>query len=104
MDFDSDATLVHPPMTESPVDTTWRGYPYNLFCNWTTDQVRRSKIISGCAQLDSCSIHKVDVLSNGKIDDGLEDQAYVVSRETADEFWEGVLDSVRQPSLVQDLT
>ncbi|KAL4063406.1 cora-like Mg2+ transporter protein-domain-containing protein [Scleroderma citrinum] len=99
MDFDSDTTFVRPLRTESPVDTTWRGYPYNLFRNWTSDQVRRSKIVSGCAQLDSCCIHKVDVLSDGKIDDGLEDQVYSVSRETVDKYWESLLES--RPSHVR---
>lgn len=98
MDFDSDPIFARPPKTETPlIDTTWRGYPYNLFCNWTADQVKRSKILSACAQFDSCSIHKVDVLSDGRIDDALEDQAFVVSRETADKFWEAVLESVMQP-------
>ncbi|KIJ63967.1 hypothetical protein HYDPIDRAFT_175727 [Hydnomerulius pinastri MD-312] len=93
MDFDSNPTLVQPPRAESPIDSTWRDYPHNLFRHWTSDQIKRSKIMSGCCQVGTCSVHKVDVLSSGIFDDMNHDQSYVVSSETADEFWNILLES-----------
>ncbi|KAH7907082.1 hypothetical protein BJ138DRAFT_541617, partial [Hygrophoropsis aurantiaca] len=76
-------------------DKSWRGYPQNLFANWTHDQVKRSKMLTSCSSPGDSSIYMIDVM---------EDASFVghpvisVTTEGADEFWDFV-EGVRPPDI-----
>ncbi|KAH7890287.1 hypothetical protein F5I97DRAFT_7352 [Phlebopus sp. FC_14] len=91
MDFDADFPVVESPVSVPGVDgKRWMGYPQNLFGNWTPDQVRRSKMLSGCSQSDVCWVHKVDVFDDGGFEENVEDQTAEVVTDRAEEFWDRV--------------
>ena len=62
----------------------WEGYPQNRFQNWTADKVGRSKILTSCSQSGTCSIYRVDVMSNGKFRDR---ETFSVQEGKEAEFW-----------------
>ena len=95
MDFDADSDIAldtdNTPATPDADAQLWRGYPQNLFGNWKPDQVKRSKILNNCSQLDNCLVHWLDVLDDGTfniLDEEGRDQTTRVPRDRADEFWE----------------
>ncbi|OAX32053.1 hypothetical protein K503DRAFT_852217 [Rhizopogon vinicolor AM-OR11-026] len=49
-----------------PIDRSWRGYPQNLFKNWTHGQVDRSQMLKKCLKNHSSTIYWLDVLDNGE--------------------------------------
>lgn len=85
IDFDSDSNVL-PPIPEE-VDGTWKGYPQNLFGNWTPDKVDRSKMLRSCSQGTS-NIFRVDVLDGGLFDDDVVRGTISVSADNIDEILE----------------
>ena len=110
VDFDTDTDIVLdvdntpiPPDARAP---PWRGYPQDLFGNWKPDQVKRSKILSNCSQLDNCLVHWLDVLKDGTftiLDEEGRDQTTRATRDRADEFWK-LLQTPVSCSLLGDLS
>lgn len=96
MDFDTDADITlnrdNTPASPGVADgQSWRGYPEALFGNWKPDQVKRSKMLSNCSELDMCSVHWLDVLKDGTftvLDEEGRDQTSRVTPERINEFWE----------------
>ncbi|KDQ62116.1 hypothetical protein JAAARDRAFT_449616 [Jaapia argillacea MUCL 33604] len=86
MDLRSDFFQLAQPPQAQPVDTSWPGYPQNLFPNWTPDQTRRGKITGplGPPQTGVSSIYKVDVLLDGSFSD--HEQFWV--KDNDEHFWE----------------
>ncbi|KAG1736667.1 uncharacterized protein EDB91DRAFT_1055551, partial [Suillus paluster] len=104
MDFDTDFDITldhdHAPTSPDAAAQSWRGYPEALFGNWKPDQVKRSKILSNCSQLDMCSVHWLDILGDGTftiLDEEGRDQTSRVSRDCVDEFWELLQTPVSHP-------
>jgi len=96
MDFDTDNDMAFDNSEASPAPPhpevqSWRGYPQNLFGNWKPDQVKRSKLLINCSQLDDCLVHWLDVLNDGTfttLDEEGRDQTTRATRDRANEFWE----------------
>lgn len=95
MDFDTDFDIAldynRTPTSPDAAAQSWRGYPETLFGNWQPDQVKRSKMLSNCSQLDMCSVHWLDILRDGTftiLDGEGRDQTSRVMRDRVDEFWE----------------
>ncbi|KAG2138016.1 hypothetical protein DEU56DRAFT_945835 [Suillus clintonianus] len=99
MDFDtdSDVTLSRDQPPAAPEagaagqSEPWRGYPAALFGNWQPDQVKRSKMLSNCSEVDTCSVHWLDVLKDGDfkilVEEGI-DQTSRITHDRMGEFWE----------------
>ncbi|KAF8553795.1 hypothetical protein OG21DRAFT_1463498 [Imleria badia] len=86
MDFDTDASEVHPfPPGELGQDPEWSHYPQSLFRNWTHDQVERCGILK-FAPNEPCSVYKVDVFKDGSFDKNDEDRTVEVQNPRA--YWE----------------
>ncbi|KAG1837319.1 hypothetical protein DFJ58DRAFT_669005 [Suillus subalutaceus] len=105
MDFDtdSDITLSRDNIPASPgaAGQSWRGYPEALFGNWKPDQVKRSKMLSNCSELDMCSVHWLDVLTDGTftvLDEEGRDQTTRITPERLNEFW-GLLQTPRPANI-----
>ncbi|KAG2130887.1 hypothetical protein DEU56DRAFT_740368, partial [Suillus clintonianus] len=104
MDFD-----VEVKASTTAIDKTWRGYPQNLFGNWTPDQVKRSKMIEKCSVNKSSTVYWMDVRHDGSFatsDVGGKGSTTVVAAENEDEFWEILQgqrpDNIRVRSLFVD--
>ncbi|KAH7904149.1 hypothetical protein BJ138DRAFT_1186052 [Hygrophoropsis aurantiaca] len=95
MDFGSDFGLVHPSPPQGITDKSWRGYPQNLFANWTHDQVKRSKMLTSCSNSGDSSIYMIDVMEDASF---VEHPVISVTTEDADEFWDFV-EEVRPPDI-----
>jgi hypothetical protein len=72
------------------IDKSWRGYPQNLFGNWTPDQVKRSQMLIKCSNNHTSTVYWMDVLDNGmftrsNMGNG---SASTVTSENEDTFWE----------------
>lgn len=85
IDFDDDSNVL-PPISEE-VDQTWKGYPQNLFGNWTPDKIDRSKMLTSCSQGTS-NIFKVDVLDDSRFDNDVVRETISVSADDIDETLE----------------
>ncbi|KAG6331202.1 hypothetical protein ID866_7885 [Astraeus odoratus] len=89
MDFDADFPGFDvPTSTPGETESTWKGYPQNIFRNWTPDQVGRSKMLSSCSS-SVCMVSVVDVLDDGGFDEAAAREApsaYPVGDTNA--FWE----------------
>lgn len=92
MDFDVDTS---PSTTD--IDPSWRGYPQNLFGNWTPDQVERSKMLGRCLLNNSSTIYWMDVLNDGSFRKG---DTTVVGNEHEDGFWDILQGQVSLTSLI----
>ncbi|KAF8416145.1 hypothetical protein L210DRAFT_3429843, partial [Boletus edulis BED1] len=70
MDFDADDSQVLPlPPGGLGQDPEWDHYPQSLFGNWTHDQVERCGILRmNPTHNQTCSMHRVDVLTGGEFD------------------------------------
>lgn len=84
MDFDVDPHTSSSGSVE--VDKSWKGYPQNIFGNWTPDQVHRSKMLAGRSS-GTCKIYRVDVLKDGTFDEGIASRALTVPPDCRDECW-----------------
>ncbi|KAG1767127.1 hypothetical protein EDD22DRAFT_950237 [Suillus occidentalis] len=106
MDFDTDTDITlnrdNTPASPGVADSqSWRGYPETLFGNWKPDQVKRSKMLSNCSELDMCLVHWLDVLTDGTftvLDEEGRDQTSRVTPERINEFWE-LLQTPRPPNI-----
>ncbi|KAJ8593415.1 hypothetical protein M405DRAFT_879332, partial [Rhizopogon salebrosus TDB-379] len=65
MDFSKIDDMTVTTQDTTSIDESWRGYPQNLFGNWTPDQVGRSQILMKCSKNQSSTIYWMDVLDNG---------------------------------------
>ncbi|KDQ53421.1 hypothetical protein JAAARDRAFT_161934 [Jaapia argillacea MUCL 33604] len=88
MDLPSDVLQLAPPPQANQVDSSWPGYPQNLFPNWSPDQARRGKITGPARPPERgvSTIYKVDVLQNGRFADH---EVFLVKDED-EEFWKGM--------------
>jgi hypothetical protein len=72
------------------IDQTWRGYPQNLFGNWTPEQVA-GEMLSKCSNNQPSTIYWMDLLKSGKFttpDMGANGHTSTTStNENEDEFW-----------------
>lgn len=85
MDFDADPSEVHPlPPGGLGHDPEWSHYPQSLFGNWTHDQVERCGILK-VIHNEACSVHKVDVFTDGSFERGEEDRTVKV--EDSRSYW-----------------
>ncbi|KIK18808.1 hypothetical protein PISMIDRAFT_175694 [Pisolithus microcarpus 441] len=70
---------------------SWKKYPQNLpkDLDWAPDQVRRSRILTGCAHSQICSIHIVDVSKDGHYNKASGDGTITVTADniSAQAFW-----------------
>ncbi|KAF8841445.1 hypothetical protein BDN67DRAFT_1010645 [Paxillus ammoniavirescens] len=99
MDFDED---FHDVGSTSQGTTnldihSWKGYPQNLFPNWTERQVKRCRMLTACPDAERCHIFKVDVFNDGKFDE-VDDPA-VVYGGIEGEFWKHI--SVPRPENIR---
>jgi hypothetical protein len=90
MDFSKidDTTVTTQDTTR--IDESWRGYPQNMFGNWTPDQVGRSQMLLKCSKNQSSTIYWMDVLNNGmfaRANMGNGDTS-TVRTANEDEFWD----------------
>lgn len=95
MDFDTDSDITlnrdNEPASPSAAGQSWHGYPEALFGNWKPDQVKRSKMLSNCSELDICTVHWVDVLTDGSftvLNEEGRDQTTRITPECINEFWD----------------
>ena len=77
---------------DDEIDKSWRGYPRNLFGNWTPDQVQRSEMLIKCSKNQSSTVYMMDVLNNGKfisstMGDGNPHDPSTVGPANEDVFW-----------------
>ncbi|KAI5989358.1 hypothetical protein EDD15DRAFT_2285207, partial [Pisolithus albus] len=86
-DFDVDTHTSSSLSAE--VDHTWKGYPQNLFGNWTPEQVVRSGMLTNCHS-GTCGIYTVDVVKDGTFDKDMASKVLNVPVSGLDEFWENV--------------
>ncbi|KAH7921422.1 hypothetical protein BV22DRAFT_1132288 [Leucogyrophana mollusca] len=91
MDFSVDLAEIPPA---SPIDRSWKGYPQNIFGNWTPDQVDRSEMLTRCSTCGKCMIYNVYVNQDGKFADP---QAHSVQKDDEEEFW-NLLQEGRPPA------
>jgi len=85
MDFDADVSEVCPlPPGELGQDPEWSHYPQSLFGNWTHDQVQRCGILKSTHR-ETCSVHKVDVFTDGSFDRSDEGRSFEVKNPRA--YW-----------------
>ncbi|KAI9568117.1 hypothetical protein HD554DRAFT_2022923, partial [Boletus coccyginus] len=85
MDFDADVSEVCPlPPGELGQDPEWSRYPQSLFGNWTHDQVERCGILKP-AHHETCSVHKVDIFTDGSFDRNDEGRTFKVENPRA--YW-----------------
>lgn len=96
MDFDVDTHTSSSVSAE--VDHTWKGYPQNLFGNWTPEQVDRSGMLTHCHS-GTCRIYTVDVVKDGTFDKDMASKVLNVPVSGLDEFWESV--NVKRPENVR---
>ncbi|KAF9219670.1 hypothetical protein BS17DRAFT_788901 [Gyrodon lividus] len=98
MDFEEDFPVVGSTSqgTADPDTRSWKGYPQNLFPNWTQSQVKRCRMLTACPDSETCRIFKVDMFNSGKFDEGMDEHGPgVVYGGTEDGFWEQI--SVPRP-------
>lgn len=91
MNFDSETN--HMINCDAPDQSSgWQGYPQNLFGNWTSEQVKQSKMFKTGSTNQSSTIYWMDVRepdgSFAKSDVGGKGDTTVVSAQNLDEFWE----------------
>ncbi|KAG9311756.1 hypothetical protein JVU11DRAFT_7999 [Chiua virens] len=75
MDFDVDASEVHPLPPGLTQDDRWRYYPQSLFGNWTRDQVERCGILK-IPRDQRCKLYTVTVLEGGIFEKTTEDHSF----------------------------
>ncbi|KIK80758.1 hypothetical protein PAXRUDRAFT_833344 [Paxillus rubicundulus Ve08.2h10] len=99
MDFDEDFPVVGSTSHgTTDLDThSWKGYPQNLFPNWTERQVKRCRMLTACPDGNTCHIFKVDVFHDGGFDEV--DEPLVVYGGIEGEFWEQI--SVLRPENIR---
>ncbi|KAG1811017.1 hypothetical protein EV424DRAFT_1542734 [Suillus variegatus] len=64
VDFNTDLSSSDPLFEKGKHE--WRGYPQELFGNWTATPVGRSEMLKRCPRSDPCIIYGIDVMNNGQ--------------------------------------
>ncbi|KAG1807461.1 uncharacterized protein BJ212DRAFT_1303431 [Suillus subaureus] len=87
VDFNTDLSSPEPPFRKG--EHEWRGYPQELFGNWSPIPVARSQMLTRCAHtVKPCIIYTVDVTGDGQFkipEQGLHRVEVPEGKET--EFW-----------------
>ncbi|KAG1752038.1 hypothetical protein EDB19DRAFT_1628169, partial [Suillus lakei] len=86
VDFNTDLSTSEPPFQKG--EHEWRGYPQELFGNWSPIPVARSKMMTQCAHGTPCVIYGIDVTGDGQFkihEQGL--HRIEVSEEKENQFW-----------------
>lgn len=103
VDFKTDLPSSEPPFRKG--EHEWRGYPQELFGNWSPIPVARSKMLIQCARtVQPCIIYGIDVTGDGQFktrEEGL--YRVEVSKEKEDEFWSQLQGEVRKNVRVRAL-
>ncbi|KIJ15856.1 hypothetical protein PAXINDRAFT_11434 [Paxillus involutus ATCC 200175] len=98
MDFDEDLHVGSTSQETTDLDThSWKGYPQNLFPNWSERQVKRCRMLTACPDAERCRIFKADVFNDAKFDEV--DDPSVVYGGIEGEFWEQI--SVPRPENIR---
>ncbi|KAG0707781.1 hypothetical protein DFH29DRAFT_597534 [Suillus ampliporus] len=90
MDVNGDFTT---SKTKTVIDESWRGYPQNLFGNWTADQVQRSQMLDKCSINQSSTVYWMNMLHDGSFTTPLDmggngyTTTVTTQREDEDKFW-----------------
>ncbi|KAG2159248.1 uncharacterized protein EDB93DRAFT_1324706 [Suillus bovinus] len=65
LDFNVDLALSEPPFRKG--EHEWRGYPQELFGNWSPNPVKRSKMLTQCAlNNETCVVYGIDLTGDGE--------------------------------------
>ncbi|KAG2347012.1 hypothetical protein BDR05DRAFT_958450 [Suillus weaverae] len=87
VDFNTDLSSSEPPFRKG--EHEWRGYPQELFGNWSPIPVARSKMLTQCARtVKPCVVYGMDVAGDGQFktrEPGL--HRIEVPEEKINEFW-----------------
>lgn len=96
VDFNTDLSSSDPPFEKGKHE--WRGYPQELFGNWTATPVGRSEMLKRCPRSDPCIIYGIDVMNNGQF------ETHELHRvENEDELWSKLEKEVRENVSVRAL-
>jgi hypothetical protein len=92
-----------PAQDAHDIDRSWRGYPQNLFGNWTPEQA--DEMLKKCSNNQPSTIYWMDVLGDGKFttpDVGGNGHTTTVTstNEDEDKFWNMLEGEVTKASLV----
>ncbi|KAG2159250.1 uncharacterized protein EDB93DRAFT_275115 [Suillus bovinus] len=82
LDFNVDLSLSELPFRKG--EHEWRGYPQELFGNWSPGPVARSKMLTQCARNATCVVYSIDLTGDGEFKTREKEQ---VSKENETEFW-----------------
>ncbi|KAG2347002.1 hypothetical protein BDR05DRAFT_706999 [Suillus weaverae] len=87
VDFNTDLSSSEPLFRKG--EHEWRGYPQELFGNWSPIPVARSEMLTQCARtVKPCVVYGMDVTNDGQFktrEPGL--HRIEVSEEKINEFW-----------------
>ncbi|KAG1864687.1 hypothetical protein DFJ58DRAFT_724662 [Suillus subalutaceus] len=87
VNFNTDFSSAEPPFRKG--EHEWRGYPQELFGNWSPIPVARSEMLTQCTRtVKPCVIYGIDVTGDGQFkirEQGL--HRVEVSEEKENEFW-----------------
>ncbi|KAG1773588.1 hypothetical protein EV702DRAFT_1032842 [Suillus placidus] len=96
VDFNTDLSSSEPPFRKG--EHEWRGYPQELFGNWSPIPVARSKMLTQCARtVKPCVVYGIDLAGDGQFktrEQGL--HRTEVPEEKINEFWSKLQDEVRK--------
>ncbi|KAG2346989.1 hypothetical protein BDR05DRAFT_905609 [Suillus weaverae] len=103
VDFNTDLSSSEPPFRKG--EHEWRGYPQELFGNWSPIPVARSEMLTKCARaVKPCVVYGMDVMGDGQFktrEPGL--HRTEVSEAKINEFWSKLQDEVRKDVSVRAL-
>ncbi|KAG1767591.1 hypothetical protein EV702DRAFT_748494 [Suillus placidus] len=92
VDFNTELSSSEPPFQTG--EHEWRGYPQELFGNWSPIPVARSQMLTQCARaMKPCVVYGMDVTGDGQFktrEPGL--HRIEVSEEKINEFWSKLQD------------
>ncbi|KAG1776459.1 hypothetical protein EV702DRAFT_1187423 [Suillus placidus] len=92
VDFNTELSSSEPPFQTG--EHEWRGYPQELFGNWSPIPVARSEMLTQCARaVKPCFVYGMDVMGDGQFktrEPGL--HRIEVSEEKINEFWSKLQD------------
>ncbi|KAG1752049.1 hypothetical protein EDB19DRAFT_1845541 [Suillus lakei] len=99
VDFNTDLSTSEPIFKKG--EHEWRGYPQELFGNWSPIPVKRSEMLIQCARTTKpCAIYSIDLTGDGKFKTR---ERVEVSEEKENEFWSKLKEEVRKNVRVRAL-
>jgi hypothetical protein len=95
--------VAEPAQDVHDIDRSWRGYPQNLFGNWTPDQAH--EMLKKCSNNQPSTIYWMDVLDDGEftlpdMEGNSHTSTVIVTGTTAGGFWNILEGEVTKASLV----